>query len=161
MTTYKCPVCGKQYTDLEKLAECVKADNAAMKRVEAQKAADEARKKAEAARAQTALREKYIKAIKDSREAIEKSYEAFKTQIVAYNKIVSEAKQKTGVIGSTATSTLSFGNVQTSYDAPKSFYDWLDKVEEFCKSGTTKIPSSSSVKDEDDLATVILKSLGI
>ena len=40
MAIYKCPVCGKQYTDLDKLAECVKADNLAMKRVEAQKAAD-------------------------------------------------------------------------------------------------------------------------
>ena len=146
MTIYKCPVRGKQYTDLDKLAECVKADNVAMKRVEAQKAADEARRKVEAAKAKTALREGYIKAINDSRKTVEKTYETLKTQIKAYNQIIEEAKQKADIVASTATSSLSFVKTQTSA-APK-IYDWLDKT-------------ATTVKDADDLASVILKTLGI
>ena len=168
MAISKCPVCGKQYTDLDKLAECVKADNLAMKRVEAQKAADEARKKAEEAAAATALRDRYIKAIKDSRTTVERSFETFKTQIAAYNKLIEEAKTKTGIIASHADASLSFGNVKTSYSAQK-LYDWLDQVEQLIGEVDKKTqmkctnPSVKNTKceDTDDLATVIFKSLGI
>ena len=169
MAIYKCPVCGKQYTDLEKLAECIKADNLAIKRVEAQKAADEARKKAEEAAAASALRERYIKAIKDSRTTVEKSFETFKTQIAAYNKLIEEAKAKTGITASHADASLSFGSVKTSYSAKK-LYDWLDQVEQLIGEADEKVRkakyTNTSVKnskceDTDDLATVIFKSLGI
>lgn len=133
MTTYKCPVCGKQYTDLSKLAECVKADDVAIKRV-----------KAEEARAQTALKEKYIKAIKDSRKNVETTYKTLKTQIAAYNQVVAEARQKAGIVASVASSNLGFAETQM-HSVPE-IYDWLDK---------------STVKDADDLASVILNTLGI
>ena len=158
MAIYKCPVCGKQYTEteLEKLAECVKADNAAKKRVEAQnKAAEEARKAAEAKKA---LREKYTKTIQESRQTLEKTYDLFKAQIAAYNKMVEEAKKNAGIVASSATSTLSFGNVQVSTKLSQKFSDWLDTLEPLCKDKTFE---SSFVKDEDDLATIIFKSLGI
>ncbi len=77
-TMYKCPVCGKQYTDLTKLADCVKADDAAMKKVKN----DE--------------RNRYQKLLAAARADVRRAEDTLRQCINAYNVLVDEATKKVG-----------------------------------------------------------------
>lgn len=77
-TTYKCPVCGKQYTDLTKLADCVKADDAAMKKVKN----DE--------------KNRYAKLLAAARADVRMAEDKLRQSVNAYNMVVNDAAKKTG-----------------------------------------------------------------
>lgn len=78
MTTYKCPVCGKQYTDLTKLADCVKADDAAMKKVKN----DE--------------KNRYAKLLAAARADVRMAEDKLRQCVNTYNTLVNEATKKVG-----------------------------------------------------------------
>ena len=77
-TIYKCPVCGKQYTDLTKLADCVKADDAAMKKVKN----DE--------------KNRYAKLLAAARADVKRAEDTLRQCINVYNTLVGEATKKVG-----------------------------------------------------------------
>lgn len=77
-TIYKCPVCGKQYTDLTKLADCVKADDAAMKKVKN----DE--------------KNRYAKLLAAARADVRMAEDKLRQSVNAYNVLVNEAMKKVG-----------------------------------------------------------------
>lgn len=77
-TTYKCPVCGKQYTDLTKLADCVKADDAAMKKVKN----DE--------------KNRYQKLLAVARADVKRAEDTLRQCVNVYNTLVGEATKKVG-----------------------------------------------------------------
>lgn len=77
-TMYKCPVCGKQYTDLTKLADCVKADDAAMKKVKN----DE--------------KNRYAKLLAAARADVRMAEDKLRQCVNTYNTLVNEATKKVG-----------------------------------------------------------------
>ena len=77
-TMYKCPVCGKQYTDLTKLADCVKADDAAMKKVKN----DE--------------KNRYAKLLAAARADVRMAEDKLRQSVNAYNMVANDAAEKTG-----------------------------------------------------------------
>jgi len=77
-TMYKCPVCGKQYTDLTKLADCVKADDAAMKKVKN----DE--------------KNRYAKLLAAARADVRMAEDKLRQSVNAYNMVANDAAKKTG-----------------------------------------------------------------
>lgn len=77
-TIYKCPVCGKQYTDLTKLADCVKADDAAMKKVKN----DE--------------KNRYAKLLAAARADVRMAEDKLRQSVNAYNMVANDAAKKTG-----------------------------------------------------------------
>lgn len=77
-TIYKCPVCGKQYTDLTKLADCVKADDAAMKKVKN----DE--------------KNRYAKLLAAARADVRMAEDKLRQCVNTYNTLVGEATKKVG-----------------------------------------------------------------
>lgn len=77
-TMYKCPVCGKQYTDLTKLADCVKADDAAMKKVKN----DE--------------KNRYAKLLAAARADVRMAEDKLRQCVNIYNTLVGEATKKVG-----------------------------------------------------------------
>lgn len=77
-TMYKCPVCGKQYTDLTKLADCVKADDAAMKKVKS----DE--------------KNRYAKLLAAARADVRMAEDKLRQCVNTYNTLANDAAKKTG-----------------------------------------------------------------
>ncbi len=157
--TYKCPVCGKEFTDLGDLRACITADEMKIKKAEAE--AEAARKRAK--EAELAIQKKrYIDSIKESRASVEKAYGTLKIMVDAYNRLVTEAKQKTGIDAAFAKSTLTFSGLWGTFDKES---DFSKEVREAAERVISKVNKEirnyeTSNNNNDDLATIIFKNLG-
>lgn len=146
--TYKCPVCGRDFTDLNALRRCMAADEAKMQR-EAE--AEAARKKAQEAE-KAVQKQRYIDAIREQRIDIEKNLATLKTKIAAYNRTVAAAAQNAGVTAAPCSISVTFANVDKAFeDLKKEIVDHFND---------TRI-RSTKIEDTDDLATIISKIIGI
>lgn len=142
MKTYKCPVCGKEYTDLMALSACVQRDANRQKALEQEQAIQ---------------KQRYFKAIAESRANLEESFKTLKTAVEAYNRLVTEANMKAGVRGATAQVTLGFEGTFTGTPitgTPITATDLLKQLKE-------KVDTAKIREDGNDLASIIFRNLGI
>ncbi len=155
--TYKCPVCGKEFTDLGDLRACIAADEMKLKK-EAE--AEAARKRAK--EAELAIQKKrYIDSIKESRASVEKAYGTLKTMVDAYNRLITEAKQKVGIDAASAKSTLTFSGLWGTYDKQPDFSKEVrEAAERVISKVNEEIRDYKASNNNDDLATIIFKNLG-
>lgn len=131
-TIYKCPVCGKQYTDLTKLADCVKADDAAMKKVKN----DE--------------KNRYHKLLAAARADVRRAEDTLRQCVNAYNVLVNEAAKK---VGDTYT-PLEFKGVAAVAPTASDKYA-------FAKEAAKEADNRALDKAATDLANIIFQTLGI
>lgn len=155
--TYKCPVCGKSFTDLGNLRACIASDEISIKKAEA--AAEEARRKTEEARkkleAEKAVqKQRYTDSIKTQRADIEKELNDLKVKIAAYNRLVAAAAQNAGVTAAPCSITVTFANINEAVE------NLGKEIADYFK-GTCTCTRSAKTEDTDDLATIISKIIGI
>lgn len=151
--TYKCPVCGRVFTDLLSLKRCMAADEEKMER---EAKAEAARKKAQEAE-KAVQRQRYTDSIKTQRAEIEEKLSALKVKIAAYNRLVAMAAQNAGVTAAPCSISVTFASVT---DLDKAVEDLSEKISSYFND-TRHCARSTKIEDTDDLATIISKIIGI
>lgn len=151
--TYKCPVCGKVFTDLLSLKRCMAADEEKMER---EAKAEAARKKAQEAE-KAIQRQRYTNSIKAQRAEIEEKLSDLKVKIAAYNRLVAMAAQDAGVTAAPCSISVTFASVT---DLDKVVKDLGKEISDYFND-TRRCARSTKIEDTDDLATTIFKILGI
>ena len=144
--TYKCPVCGKVFTDLLSLKRCMAADEVKMKQEEEAKAKEKAIQK-----------QRYTDSIKTQRADIERELNALKIKIAAYNRLVAMAAQNAGVTAAPCSISVTFANVT---DLDKAVENLSKEISDYFND-TRRGTRSTKIEDTDDLATIISKIIGI